>query len=93
MEQRQQLEATLALKSYTQNYTLKWVLIQASMRSSNTQAQRQLKLAKAIQECLNFKLLKWVESDEFETNQPNGVFEEPIVAPVIQEMKSEEIPF
>jgi hypothetical protein len=41
----------------------------------------------------DFKLLKWVESDEFETNQPNGVFEEPVVAPVIQEMKSEEIPF
>lgn len=52
-----------------------------------------IKVGKGNTRVPELKLLKWVESDEFETNQPNGVFEEPVVAPVIQEMKSEEIPF
>lgn len=53
-----------------------------------------IKIGKGNTRVPQLKLVKWVESDEFEKNEPNGVYEEPgFGEPVAEDNPQDDIPF
>jgi hypothetical protein len=53
-----------------------------------------IKIGKGNTRVPQFTLVKWVESDEFEKNEPNGAFEEPSFdEPVAEDNPQDDIPF
>ena len=50
-----------------------------------------IKVGKGNTRVPQFKIVKWVASDEFDNNEPNEVYEEPQITP--QDDNTEEIPF
>jgi hypothetical protein len=53
-----------------------------------------IKIGKGNTRVPQFTLVKWVESDEFEKNEPNGAYEEPSFdEPVAEDNPQDDIPF